>query len=235
MFGRGNKGFGETRTRCIVPLKGSRSQLKTILKPTETSLADYLWPEELRRFILNKIAPLASTVGNIEILRNKKVAFFCSVKCPAHLILKAHDSVHQFREERITVISGYHSPIEQECLRILLRGVQPIILCPARSLTGMKLPKELIEPLEEGRILFLSPFKETERRNSEKRAVERNRFVAALADQVLVAYAAPNSKTEQFCQEILNWKKPLYTLESEANKNLLQLGAMPIEPNLFME
>jgi len=32
------------------------------------------------------------------------------------------------------VISGFHTPAEKECLRILLRGAQPIIICPARSI-----------------------------------------------------------------------------------------------------
>jgi len=61
--------------------------------------------------------------------------------------------------------------------------------------------------------------------------MERNRFVAALADAVFVAYASPNSKMEKFCHEILRWGKPLYTFESEANKSLLNIGAKPLPLN----
>jgi len=91
--------------------------------------------------------------------------------------------------------------------------------------------KEFKKPLEEGRLLFLSPFKESQRRNAVETAMERNRFVAALADAVFVAHASPNSKTELFCRELLSWGKPLFTLESDTNINLISLGAKPMNIN----
>ncbi len=53
----------------------------------------------------------------------------------------------------------------------------------------------------------------------------RNRVVAALAARVFVAYAAPNGKTEQFCREIADWRKPLITFDDNANADLSALGA----------
>jgi len=84
---------------------------------------------------------------------------------------------------------------------------------------------EYKKPIEEGRLLFLSPFKESQRRNTVETATERNRFVAALADAVFVAYASPNSKMERFCHEVLKLGKPLYTFESDANRYLINIGA----------
>jgi len=81
-------------------------------------------------------------VGNQGILQPKKLALFCSRKCPGNLILKAYDLARSLREEGTTVISGFHTPVEKECLRILLRGAQPIIICPARSIEGMRIPSE---------------------------------------------------------------------------------------------
>jgi hypothetical protein len=51
--------------------------------------------------------------------------------------------------------------------------------------------------------------------------------VAALAEHIFVPYAAPASKTERFCREIIAWNKRLYTFESDLNRNLLALGARP--------
>jgi len=62
-------------------------------------------------------------------------------------------------------------------------------------------------------------------------AIERNRFVAALAEAVFIAHASPNSKTEHFCREVLSRGKPVYTLESHTNTNLIELGAKPIIPD----
>ena len=48
-------------------------------------------------------------------------------------------------------------------LTILLRGEQPIVVCPARCLARMRVPREYRAPLEAGRLLLLSPFAEHQR------------------------------------------------------------------------
>ena len=52
-------------------------------------------------------------------------------------------------------------------------------------------------------------------------------FVAALAEQVFVAYAAPEGKTESFCKKVLGWGKPLLTFNNPSNAALLASGARP--------
>lgn len=195
------------------------------LQITKITTEDAFYPEELRNYLPNQAPHTLSAIGNLEILKEKKLAFFCSVKCPGQLILKTYDLAQRLKEAEIVVISGFHSPIERECLRILLRGTQPIIVCPARSLKGMRLRGEYKKPIEKGQLLLLSPFKESQKRNTIETANERNRFVAALGDAVFVAHGAPNSKTENFCREVLAWGKPLYTLQSDANKSIITLGA----------
>jgi predicted Rossmann fold nucleotide-binding protein DprA/Smf involved in DNA uptake len=200
----------------------------------EITSEDPLYPKALRDYLYLQTPPALSAIGNIEISSLKKLAFFCSVKCPGHLILKTYDLSQSLKQAGITVIGGFHSPIERECLRILLRGMQPIIVCPARSLKGMRLRAEYKEPIEKGRLLLFSPFKENQRRNTAETAIERNRFVAAMADAIFIAYASPNSKTEIFCKDVLKWGKPIYTLGSGANKTLITLGAKPISiANMF--
>jgi predicted Rossmann fold nucleotide-binding protein DprA/Smf involved in DNA uptake len=80
------------------------------------------------------------------VLKGEKVALFCSARCPGDLILKAYDLAKKLRDDGVTVISGFHSPIEKECLRILLRGKQPLIICPARSLANLRVPTEWKRP-----------------------------------------------------------------------------------------
>ena len=116
---------------------------------------------------LGELTPTTITaIGNLDILRNKTLAVFCSNKCPGSIIIKNYDLMRELREKCITVISGFHSVIEQECLNILLKGSQPIIYCPARSLEGMKIKPELKTSLEDGRLLILSPFERKHRRIS---------------------------------------------------------------------
>ncbi len=170
-----------------------------------------------------------TTIGDQALLCQSLLALFCSIKCPGNIILKTFDLMKELRERGVTVIGGFHSPMEKECLSILLRGNQPIIICPARSIETMRIPKEWRKPLTDERLLVLSPFPAKEKRKSSKHAEDRNRLVAALAGRVLVPYAAPGGKTEQLCRTIISWGKPLYTFNTKHNEDLLALGARPFE------
>jgi len=196
---------------------------------------DAAYPPALSQY-LGKDAPSSIAIlGDPQTLNATKLALFCSVKCPARLILQTHDLAHELVQARVTVIGGFHAPVEKECLRILLRGSQPVILCPARSLKKMRIPKEWKKPLDEGRLLFLSPFPENRHRSDIQMALYRNRFVAGLADRVFISYAGPSSKTEQFCREILSWQKPVDTFSHASNENLITLGARPLTPGEEVE
>ena len=182
-------------------------------------------------YLLGHEAPVSlAALGNLDILERKSLALFCSVKCPGSMILQAYDFAQRLRWAGMAVVGGFHSPIEKECLRIFLQGQQPVVICPARSIEGMRLSKDLKKPLEEGRLLVLSPFAGTQQRATVETALFRNRIVAALAERIFVAYAEPQGKTEQFCREVLAWGKPVYTLESDANTNLLALGVKAVGP-----
>lgn len=84
--------------------------------------------------------------------------------------------------------------MEWECLGILLRGRQPVIWVPPRSIVGMQLKPELQPALGAGRLLILSPFEPKHKRITAALADARNRFTAALADRVFVAHAAPAAR-----------------------------------------
>lgn len=181
-----------------------------------------------------------AALGNIDLLNSigpssPLLALFCSVKCPGSLILQTYDLAQNLRQAGTPVGSGFHSPLEKECLTILLRGKSPLLICPARSLAGMRLPADWQEPLHQGRLLLLSPFAAGKRRPTAEMAQERNRFVAALAGHVFIAYAAPGGKTEQFCREVLSWGKPVYTFAHEANAHLVELGVRAVGPGELIE
>ncbi|MCF8144638.1 MAG: DNA-processing protein DprA [Deltaproteobacteria bacterium] len=130
-------------------------------------------------------------IGRLDLLSVPKTALFCSKTCPGHAILKAMDQAQKWRDEGRCIISGFHSPIEKECLNILLRGVQPIIICPARGLQGMRVPKEWRRGIDTGRILILSAFDPSQHRLTAALSDERNRLVAALADEIYFVHVTP--------------------------------------------
>jgi predicted Rossmann fold nucleotide-binding protein DprA/Smf involved in DNA uptake len=168
-------------------------------------------------------------LGNADLLGESTVALFCSVKCPGSLILKTYDLAQKLRETDATVISGFHSPVERECLNVLCKSTNRVIICPARGLERMRIPADYRKLLEKGRLLLLSPFTERQRQASAEMAARRNQLVAALASCVFVAYAAPRSKTERLCRQIVEWSKPLFTFSSGANNNLFEIGANALD------
>lgn len=173
--------------------------------------------------------------GNLSLLSNRSLALFCSIRCPGNVILLAYDLALALRDAGVTVISGFHSPMEKECLAVLLRGPQPIVVCPARSTVGMRLPPAWHTTLASGRLLLLSPFEDKHGRVTADLAWRRNAFVAALADEVLCIHAERDGRLEHFCRDIVAAGKPLLTIDSSGNEHLIACGATPIKPSSFRE
>jgi predicted Rossmann fold nucleotide-binding protein DprA/Smf involved in DNA uptake len=174
-------------------------------------------PERLNQVLKKTSAERVTAIGNIDILNNRLLALFCSNRCPGKVILRTQGMANRWRNEGVTVVSGFHSPLEREVLRILGRGSRPIVVCPARSIEAMRIRPEYRQPLAEGRLLFLSPFEQTVRRITVESSVARNRFVASLADEIFIAYAAPGSKTEALCRELASGCKPFHTLDTDSH------------------
>jgi predicted Rossmann fold nucleotide-binding protein DprA/Smf involved in DNA uptake len=115
------------------------------------------------------------------------------VKSPGSVILKTYDQASIWRDTGHCVISGFHSPIEKECLSILLRGASPIIICPARGMIK-RIPSDWERHLDQGLLLILSFFPASETRVTASLAFRRNEYVAALADETWIAHATPGGK-----------------------------------------
>jgi hypothetical protein len=139
--------------------------------------------------------PIFHFLGNPHLLNLPKTALYASAKCPGIVILPTYDQVARWRDKGRCIISGFHSPIEKECLNILLRGTSPVIVCPARNLPS-RLPPDWRAPISEGRLLILSPFDPHESRVTADLAARRNEYVASLADEVWIAHASDGGKLQ---------------------------------------
>ena len=170
-----------------------------------------------------KVRAQITTKGDDSILTHRMVALLSSVKCPGKLILETYDLCQRLRNAGVTVISGFHSPMEKECFRILLRSPNAVVWCLARGMIN-RVPLELRRAIDESRLLIVSPFRDSVRRSTKETAILRNRAVAEMADEVVVTHAAAGGKTEAFCRELLDSGKPLYTFDHPANKELMRAG-----------
>src|SRR4030043_946346 len=167
-------------------------------------------------------------IGDVKILNTPLLGMLCSIRWPGRVIVQAYDLARALRDAGVPVIGGFHSPMEKECLDFLLRGKQPVVVCPARSIINIRMPKAWGKACAEGRLLILSQFAPKHGRISALLAEKRNRFVSFLADQFFVPYAVPGSKTEQLCQDLLSAGKRVYTFESEKESGFVKSGAVPV-------
>ena len=177
------------------------------------SLNNPRYPARLAQRLGVDAPALLSVLGNLDFLALPKTALFCSAKCPGSVIPPTYDQAAQWRDAGRCVISGFHSPVERECLQILLRGDAPVILCPARGMLE-RFPAQWDIASSGGQMLILSCFPEHERRVTTELAARRNEFVAALADEVFIAHATAGGQLEALTRRLGAWGVPIICLGS---------------------
>ncbi len=129
--------------------------------------------------------------GNVALLDLPLEALLCSNACPGAKIIEAMDLAQRWRAENRAVISGFHTAVEKECLRIFVRGPQPLVICPARGLDPFLLPGDWQPKFERGELLILSPFHSATRRPTKETAETRTRLVLSLAQHHTIIHATP--------------------------------------------
>ncbi len=164
-------------------------------------------------------------LGNTEILNHHKIAFICSRRCPAQVVMKSYDWAIERRNAKACVISGNHSQIEKDVLHYLLKGEQSIIIALARGLKK-RLEPELAEALSKNRLLIVTPFASTVSRVTQETANHRNDFIAELADEIFVAYAQPGGNVERVILRWLRKGKKVGTFDVPENRGLIEAGAV---------
>jgi len=195
------------------------------VKPQRIVLGDRAYPKALTNRLTNTAPQSLYALGDLEILGNHLIGLICSIQCPGSIVIKTFDVIRRFRDEKIVMIGGFHSPMERECLDLLLRGSQPVILCPARNLRNLRIGKVAREALAEGRLLVLSFFADEVRRTTSSQAIIRNDWVSSLSEAILVPHAAKNGKTWVSVRRAIDSDQKVFTFEDEANCDLISSGA----------
>ena len=176
-----------------------------------------------------------SLLGNVGLLDRPKTALFGSARCLGSAILRAYDQAAHWRDTGRCVISGFHSPVEKECLRILLRGTSPVIVCPARSLPK-RIPPDWQTHLAENRMLILSIFPPQETHITTALAIRRNEFVAALADEAWFAHVTDDGQIGRLIQRMRQWSHltlknqlmPLHPAAQQMIRKVEELSGRPV-------
>ncbi len=129
--------------------------------------------------------------GNSSLLDERLSALLCSNRCPGEKILQGMDLAQKWRSENRAVISGFHTPVEKECLRTFLRDRNISSLCPARGLDPFQLPPEWQTKFDRHELLIVSSFDSSIRRPTKETAAVRTGVVLDFATECTIIYANP--------------------------------------------
>ncbi|MYC60874.1 MAG: hypothetical protein F4X09_11885 [Gammaproteobacteria bacterium] len=132
-------------------------------------------------------------VGSTALLNEPLLGLLASRECPGSVLLETLDRVPQWVKENRVILSGFHSPLEQQVLRSVLRRQGRVIKLLARGLTEYRAPSDEREALNDGRLLVLKACSPEVRRTTRATSIERNRLVLALASEVLAPHIAKGS------------------------------------------
>lgn len=131
--------------------------------------------------------------GETALLAEPLLGLIASRECPGHVLLETLDRVPEWVKAGRVIVSGFHSPLEQQVLRSLLRRNGRAVKVLARGMADYRPTPEEREPLTRGRMLVVSAFTPKVRRTTRATALARNRLVLALAAEVVIPHVTDGS------------------------------------------
>jgi predicted Rossmann fold nucleotide-binding protein DprA/Smf involved in DNA uptake len=128
-------------------------------------------------------------LGARQLLDQPLTAFFASRQCPGTAIRAAIDWALEQASARRAVVGGFHSPLEQSVLRLLLEAHSPVVVVLARPVTDARLKPEWETAIAGGSMAVVSCSTQAKRLTTEE-ALERNELAAQLAERIVIAHVS---------------------------------------------
>jgi len=138
-------------------------------------------------------------VGETSLINKPLLGLIASRECPGNVLLATLERVPQWVKAGRVIVSGFHSPLEQQVLRSLLRrnGHAVKVLARCFSASGYRLAKEEQDAFANGRLLIISAFGADTPRVTRVSAIKRNELVIALSTEVVTPFISKGSPSEE--------------------------------------
>jgi predicted Rossmann fold nucleotide-binding protein DprA/Smf involved in DNA uptake len=131
--------------------------------------------------------------GETALVAEPMLGLIASRECPGHVLLETLDRVPGWVKTGRVIVSGFHSPLEQQVLRSVLRRKGRVVKVLARGMTDYRPAAEERDPLAAGRMLVITACPPEVRRTTRETALARNRLVLALSSEIVTPYIADDS------------------------------------------
>lgn len=123
------------------------------------------------------------------LLEQPLTAFFASRRCSGRAIRAAMDWAVEQARARTPLIGGFHSPLEQSVLKVMLAAYSPVVIVIARKLETAHLPPAWLDAIQAGAIAVVS-MEDTQQRLSTELAMRRNHWIAHYAAHIVLPEAS---------------------------------------------
>ena len=158
------------------------------MKPALVSLPA-LCAERLGRELAARIVGAGAT----SLLDEPLLGLIASRECPGQVLLETLERVPEWVKAGRVIVSGFHSPLEQQVLRSALRRQGRLVKVLARGITRYTPPPEESEAMAAGRLLVITASPADVRRTTRESALQRNKLVIELSTEMVVPYVAEGS------------------------------------------
>ena len=201
-------------------------------------LDEEAYPAELRAFLSQRAPSVLSYIGNVELLKKKKIAFSGSRKVSDKGLWITRDCINQLsRDKDVCVVSGYAAGVDMTAHDTALKnGLSTIIVLP-EGISHFSIRKELQPVWDINRVLVISEFLPSDQW-MEGRAMQRNKTIIGLCNAVVVVEAGDTGGSMDAGKQTLESGKKLFVTKyatppdsASGNAKLLQRGASPLMKN----
>jgi len=146
-----------------------------------------------------EIASRIVGVGDTALLAEPLLGLIASRECPGCVLIETLDRVPEWVKAGRVIVSGFHSPLEQQVLRSVLRRNGRVVKVLARGMTEYRPAPDEHESLAADHMLVISAFAPSVTRLTRATALARNRLVLALASEIIVPHVAAGSPPGSRC------------------------------------
>lgn len=204
--------------------------------------SDPKYPKKLKERV-GAECPKLYYYGPLEFLDKFTMAVISADSIGGEGLMAANQVLFTVREYAMNYIGAWHSVMETEIFRLGLwkKCHNTVTLFSAKGLAVETFDSFLLDrfypPMDKfpereeyfrraksGELLILSVVDPNQKKQLRKNIIERNWVACNLADIVFVPYGVKGSKTFTVAKKIVEAKIPIFTTESEENKDLHQLG-----------
>ena len=149
------------------------------------------------------------TIGNIQLMQQKKTAFLCSLSISDRTEEISLQWALRQAEKGHCIISGFQSPVEKKVLDVLLKNNGNAIMVLPKGMFE-QCPSKLKEHVDNGHLLIVSYFDDDQKIVTRASAELRNQKVIELSDNIVVGCMKRSGMTERL---IARTDKPCFVLD----------------------